>query len=108
MSAKMNLDEMSYKDLMDIQDEITEAMKIARAKEVEALRAEMKGRADRRGLTLEDLFTRARRQSHVKAPAKFVGPEGQTWSGRGRRPLWFKADEAQRLPVRQPRHSATA
>lgn len=43
------------------------------------------------GLTLKDY------QSHsmkgVKLPAKVVGPNGETWAGRGMKPKWMTQNE---------------
>ena len=74
-----------------------------------ALRAEMEQKAAELGITPGDLFstaeqaaaknrTRTRKQRNdtgVKRPAKYRGPNGEEWSGRGRMPTWLVALEAE-------------
>ena len=49
------------------------------------------------GITLEDLGAAARKAgARAKAPAKFKGPNGETWSGGpGRKPEWVRALQAE-------------
>jgi len=49
------------------------------------------------GITLEDLGAAARKAgARAKAPAKFTGPNGETWSGGpGRKPEWVRALQAE-------------
>ena len=80
-----------------------------------ALRAEMEQRTAELGIALGDLFsapgqqapaeqaagkngTRARKPRDdigVKRAAKYRGPNGEDWSGRGRMPNWLAALEAE-------------
>jgi DNA-binding protein H-NS len=75
-----------------------------------ALRAEMERKAAELGLSAGDLFaqtapqettgqgTRRRRprsDAGVKYAAKYRGPSGEEWSGRGRTPRWLVALEAE-------------
>lgn len=47
------------------------------------------------GITVEDLQGRPAKVGKVKssspAPAKYAGPDGNTWSGRGLMPRWLAA-----------------
>ncbi len=80
-----------------------------------ALRAEMEQRAAELGISTDDLFSptgqqepaeqatmkngrRARKTRDdigTKRAAKFRGPNGEEWSGRGRMPNWLAALEAE-------------
>src|SRR4051794_40415610 len=74
-----------------------------------ALRAEMEQKAAELGISASDLFstaeqavakngTRARKPRDdigTKRPAKYRGPNGEEWSGRGRMPTWLVALEAE-------------
>jgi DNA-binding protein H-NS len=80
-----------------------------------ALRAEMEQRAAELGVALDDLFSapeqqapaeqaagkngpRARKprdDTGAKRAAKYRGPNGEEWSGRGRMPNWLAALEAE-------------
>lgn len=73
--------------------------KLAEAKA--ALKAETLAKAKALGLDVEDLFEtgRARRGRKpngrgAKSDVVFRGPQGETWSGRGRPPGWIVALEA--------------
>ncbi len=80
-----------------------------------ALRAEMEQRAAELGISAGDLFSAAGQQGAAeqsavkngrrarkprddigtKRAAKYRGPNGEEWSGRGRTPKWMAALEAQ-------------
>ena len=79
-----------------------------------ALRAEMERRAAELGISADDLFSTAGQQAPaeqaakngkrtrkqrddigVKRAAKYRGPNGEEWSGRGRTPNWLAALEAE-------------
>ena len=79
------------------------------------LRAEMERKAAELGISAGDLFStpgqqapaeqaaakngrrarKPRNDTGVKRPAKFRGPNGEEWSGRGRMPTWLVALEAE-------------
>ena len=80
-----------------------------------ALRAEMEQRTAELGIALGDLFSTAGQQAPAeqaaakngrrtrkprgdtgaKRAAKYRGPNGEEWSGRGRMPIWLAALEAE-------------
>ncbi len=80
-----------------------------------ALRIEMERRAAELGIAPDDLFSAAAQQAPAeraagkngrrarkprddtgaKRAAKYRGPNGEEWSGRGRTPKWFAALEAE-------------
>ena len=80
-----------------------------------ALRAEMEQKAAELGISADDLFSTAGQQAPVeqaaaknvirtrkprddagaKRAAKYRGPNGEEWSGRGRMPNWLAALEAE-------------
>jgi DNA-binding protein H-NS len=69
----------------------------------EALLAEFRERAATLGLSLETLMApsgkparpaKAAKTGQDKLPAKYRGPSGEEWSGRGRTPTWLTAHEA--------------
>ena len=71
-----------------------------------SLRAELEAKAASIGLTPDQLFSqshstqerpkRGKKGDQQSAPAavKFRSPSGQTWSGRGRKPIWLTRAEA--------------
>jgi DNA-binding protein H-NS len=70
----------------------------------EALVTELRDRAATLGFSLEDLVAQSGKPSRPatkaktgqdKLPAKYRGPSGEKWSGRGRTPTWLTALEAE-------------
>lgn len=104
-------------NLMEIQNQIGKLQKQAediKAREFDNTVQEILGKMQAFGITAKDLAPRKRRGAKVKtkssAPAtrtgaakktanpvaaKFRGPDGQTWSGRGLMPRWLSALVAQ-------------
>ncbi|APW47756.1 H-NS histone family protein [Rhodoferax antarcticus] len=93
--------------LIEIQNQIALLQKQAeeiRAAELAATVADILGKMDAFGITLEDLERakgRGRKpaaaagKSGNPAPVKYRGPNGETWSGRGLMPRWLSALVAQ-------------
>lgn len=110
--ADIDLERMPEEDVMELikaaldrltparLSEVVEAVEEMRsAKEVEvkeALLAEFRERAAEAGLSFDALFgaRRTRRGVGQAVAAKYRGPNGETWSGRGRQPNWLTALEA--------------
>ena len=106
------------KNLIDIQSQISTLQKQAneiKARDFDATVQEILAKMDAFGITVKDLVPTKRRGAKVKAavsgkkpaaakkpahpvPAKFRGPEGETWSGRGLMPRWLAALVAQGQP----------
>jgi DNA-binding protein H-NS len=93
--------------------ELTALIEAAEAKRAEkqdearnALIEEFRSKAAQLGLQLETLLPggappsapptrRTRRDAGGSVPVRFRGPNGETWSGRGRMPKWLTAMEAE-------------
>ncbi len=111
----VDLDQMSVQQLTTLiaaaDARRQEKLEDARAE----LRAEMEQKAAELGISAGDLFSKARKQAPaeqaagkngkrarkprddigVKRAAKYRGPNGEEWSGRGRPPRWLAALEAE-------------
>lgn len=102
------LDRMSAQELT----ELIEAAEAKRRDKLEtakqALVDEFRGRAAALGLSMDALLPRRQRAESASAsgrkqrsdagssrPAKYRGPNGEKWSGRGRTPRWLAALEAE-------------
>ncbi|MBV5347325.1 H-NS histone family protein [bacterium] len=92
-------------NLIDIQNQIAILQKQAeeiKAQEFNKTVEEIKAKMAAFGITLADLDagkSRPRKASTATksanpAPAKFRGPNGETWSGRGLMPRWLAAQVA--------------
>ncbi|MDD2881584.1 MAG: H-NS histone family protein [Rhodoferax sp.] len=92
-------------NLIDIQNQIAILQKQAeeiKAQEFNKTVDEIKAKMAAFGITVADLEggkSRPRKASATKsvnpAPAKYRGPNGETWSGRGLMPRWLAALVAQ-------------
>src|SRR4051812_1186873 len=105
----VDLDQMTVQQLTTL-IAAAEAKRQEKLEEAKAaLRAEMERKAAEIGIALGDLFstveqatakngTRARKPRDdigTKRAAKYRGPNGEEWSGRGRMPNWLVALEAE-------------
>lgn len=112
-SSKVDLDAMSDEEVMDLVIaalgrlqpqqliEVSEAVRTSRlAKEEEvkkALLSEFREKALQLGISFDALLPtqrRTRADAGVPLEPKYRGPNGETWSGRGRVPNWLTSLEA--------------
>lgn len=91
-------------NLIDIQNQIAALQKQAeeiKAQEFSKTVAEIKSKMAAFGITVADLEggksrpSKGAAKSANPAPAKYRGPNGETWSGRGLMPRWLAALVAQ-------------
>jgi len=87
-------------NLIEIQNQIEKLQQQAaeiRSQEFDKTVAEILAKMNAFGITLKDLDASKGRPRKVAAPgtkpaaAKFRGPNGETWSGRGLTPRWLAA-----------------
>ena len=83
--AKVNLSEMTVEALMDLRKRI-DKMLLERRAELEKQLERMALVGGRRVVGGRGSVLKGR-----KAPPKYRGPSGETWAGRGARPLWLVA-----------------
>jgi DNA-binding protein H-NS len=79
-------------DLQRIADDIANEIQIKRDEKKKALLEQFHQMLTSEGLTLDDVIGTKRRRQRRRgtAPVKYRDPEtGKTWSGRGRKPVWF-------------------
>jgi DNA-binding protein H-NS len=94
MARPSKLSTMSLKDLISLQARVAEAIEHKKATDKTELKARMAKLAADAGFELGDLFDgRKGSRSGFKVAAKYRNPAdpSQTWTGRGRRPLWMIA-----------------
>ena len=104
-TTAINLDRLTVQELTALRD-AAEAKRREKLDEArEAVLAETRSKLAELGLTLDALLpTRAptsipagrrpRKDAGGSVAAKFRGPNGEQWSGRGRMPRWLSALEA--------------
>jgi DNA-binding protein H-NS len=86
------IEKMSYKELQDLSVRVKKAMVTVQDRERAGLRKKMEALAAGAGFKLGDLFGGRGGKGRTVA-AKYANPDDpmQTWSGRGRKPLWLVA-----------------
>ena len=87
----------SYFELKEQAEKLLAEAEQVRLTEIRAAIAEIKQKMHAYGLTLQDLrhagidSGMSKPAAKSKSPAKYKGPNGQTWSGgRGRKPDWVQ------------------
>jgi len=100
MASKLpNLDGLSLAELTELAGRIQKAI-AARKEESKALAlSKLKALANAEGFSLDELLgkgaasRRQRSDKGLKLRAKYVGPNGETYTGRGPTPKWLKTLE---------------
>jgi DNA-binding protein H-NS len=105
VSAKTNtdLDGMTVPELTALIAQAEEKRQSKMATARASLLAEFETRSAELGMSLEELRTSAaspsgrkpRKDAGTPVAPKFRGPNGETWTGRGRKPGWLTTLEAQ-------------
>jgi DNA-binding protein H-NS len=89
--ARVNVDRMTVKELLDLEAKLQKAIALTRQRERAKVKQELTVLAEKHGFTLRELVG-GRGKGKVVAP-KYANPDdpSQTWAGRGRKPLWLVA-----------------
>jgi len=92
----MKFSAYSFDQLMEIKQEIDSEVESRKTKEIEVLRAKITESAHTLGVSVHELVglhlpaKRETKHARGKQPAKYRGPNGEEWSGRGPAPRWMK------------------
>ena len=91
--ADFNLEALSLKDLRQLQKDLAKAISTYEDRHKAEARAKLDAIAKEMGYSLADLIGSEVKPTRAPATAKYRHPENPslTWSGRGRKPLWFVA-----------------
>lgn len=91
----INLDDMGYNELLQLQKDVGKAVDTFEKRRKAAAREEARQAALKMGFTLEELLgdkaSKGSKRTKTGLPPAYRNPENpeQTWSGRGRRPFWM-------------------
>jgi DNA-binding protein H-NS len=87
-----SLDKMSYAELAELRNQVDRTMVEKQNSERVALRQKLADMAKEHGLTLDEVLGKGRKGKGSVAP-KYRDPKNpeNTWTGRGRMPLWMVA-----------------
>ncbi|MBP0447397.1 H-NS histone family protein [Roseomonas sp. SSH11] len=96
--SQINLDSLSVQDLTQLIEDAKVALEGKKQGAKAQLIEEMREKAAQLGLDLGELLERPGPKTNVRKPrsdtgkavaARYRGPEGETWTGRGRMPRWL-------------------
>lgn len=89
----MNLDNLSLKELKDLQAKVSKAIASFEDRRKREALAALEEKARDLGFTLSELAGISTGRKRAPATAKYANPQNknETWSGRGRKPRWFDA-----------------
>lgn len=93
----INLDSLSPAELQALIKSAEAQMDSARKNQVKEVRTKIDALLEGAGLTIDEVYSRrggkGAKSSKASVAPKFRNPgnAAQTWSGRGKRPLWFTA-----------------
>jgi DNA-binding protein H-NS len=92
----LELSAYAFDALLALKKEIDSEVESRKGREIEALRAKVAESAQALGVSVQELFglqqhaKRETKHPRGKQPAKYRGPKGEEWSGRGPSPRWMK------------------
>lgn len=92
----MKIDRLSVRELVDLQAKVVEQIPVAKAREIDALRATVEQMAAEKGFRAADILspsgkTRRKRKASPRWKDQKTGVE---WAGSGRRPQNYSHDRA--------------
>jgi DNA-binding protein H-NS len=84
----------SFQELTEIKKNIESEIQSRQANEIEELRAKVAETARTFGVSIDEIMgltgKRVIKHAKGKQPARYRGPHGEEWSGRGPHPRWMK------------------
>lgn len=92
--AILNVDKLTLKQLSDLEAKLAKAKSQVRDRSKVELKDKIDRLIDGSGLTVAEIYGfAAKGRGRTKSAAKYANPESpsDTWTGRGRRPLWLVA-----------------
>ncbi len=94
-AASLDFSKHSFAELVEIKKELENELESRQAQEIEDLRAKVAEAARTLGVSVEEIYgissrKRETRYAKGKQPAKYRGPNGEEWSGKGLSPKWMK------------------
>ena len=95
----------AYKELLQQREALEIQIKEARARELSDAIALVRKTVDEFGLTVSDVFRPSDRRNPYKGskvePKYRNPPTGQTWTGRGKPPVWIPHQDREQFRIKQ-------
>lgn len=93
----------SYKELLAQREALEQQIAAARKSEVAGAVQEIKNLIEAFGLTQDDIFSTSKpkqKRETGSVPPKYRDPvTGQTWTGRGKPPVWIKDQDRSKFAI---------
>lgn len=91
--AAINVDKLSLKELLDLENRVKKAIASAQAREKDEFLADIKAMAAKRGLSISEVLGGGKAGKGSKVAIKYRNRDNpsETWTGRGRQPKWLSA-----------------
>ena len=94
--STFELSDLSVKELLVLEQEVADAIIERKAQEHADIKEKLAALAEKNGFAIDELFGKVRKNgsgSRSKVAPKYHNPAdvSETWTGRGRMPLWMKA-----------------
>jgi DNA-binding protein H-NS len=87
----MNLSELSFTELQELHAKVVTAIEQQQAAEKADAKKQILELVKLHGLSLDDVLSNAAVRKPVEAKYKNPNDVSQTWTGRGRKPVWVQA-----------------
>ena len=93
---EIQLEKLTVKELEALEIELQEAIAARKVAEKAEVKEKLAAMAEKSGFTVDELFGKPRRNAagtvKAKVAPKYRNPQNsaETWTGRGRMPLWIK------------------
>jgi DNA-binding protein H-NS len=96
----LDLNALTLPDLEHLHKEVTKAVANLEDRKLAEAREAVEARAREFGFTLSDLVDDVSRKTRTRPRPKYRHPKDAsvTWTGRGRKPMWFAAAIAKGIP----------
>lgn len=87
----MDISNLSLNELRQLKKKIESAIKNFEDRKLETARAELEAKAKELGVSLQEIVKAPMKRRRASPKPKYANPKdpNETWSGRGRTPLWL-------------------
>jgi DNA-binding protein H-NS len=89
MARPNGIDNLSYAELIVLQDKISAAITARKAADAQDTKQRLKEMAEKAGFDINELFGKKRAKSASTVKYRDPSDSSRTWSGRGRKPNWL-------------------
>jgi len=89
MAKPNGIENLSYAQLIALQDKISAAIVARKAEDAQATKQQLREMAEKAGFDINELFGKKRAKSAYVVKYRNPANPNETWVGRGRKPSWI-------------------